>query len=76
MQRNVIPTRSAYMFPECHKSDCFANILRNGKRCCNCLMPPVDSDCSFYAPDRDGSIRERIKEDCKAYNSLKKVPMA
>lgn len=76
MQRNVIPTRNAYIFPECHKSDCFANILRHGKRCCTCLMPPVDSDCSFYAQDKDGSIRERIKEDCAAYTSLKKVPMA
>lgn len=76
MQRNVIPTRNAYIFPECHKSDCFANILRHGKRCCNCLMAPVATDCSFYAQDKDGSIRERIKEDCKAYTSLKKVPTA
>lgn len=68
--------QTSNIFPECHKSDCFANILRNGKRCCNCLVGPTDSDCSFYEPDKDGSIRERIKEDCKAYTSLKKVPMA
>ena len=64
--------QTSNIFPECSKTNCFANFLRGDKRVCNCLIK-ADMDCSFYQADPDDKIISKIIYDMQEYNGTKSL---
>ena len=64
--------QTSNIFPECDKLDCFGNIEHGGKMCCNCLIR-AEKTCSFYQPDPEHNIRNKIMDDMLEYYGTKSL---